>query len=181
MPQILIPLHPGFEEIEAITPADFLRRAGFSVTLASTEPDLVVEGKHGIRIHADQRLADIPLQPWDALVLPGGPGIRALRGDPAILQRIRIQAAAEQWIAAICAAPLLLKDARILPGTPFTAHFPTRVELPAARPAPVVISGRLITSDGAGTAPVFALAIITTLASREDASAVAASVCLAEH
>ena len=71
----LILLHPGFEEIEAVTPIDLLSRAGVEVVQASLDDTLLVAGRSGITLQATHRLIDVADERFDAIILPGGPGI----------------------------------------------------------------------------------------------------------
>ena len=180
MPRVLLLLPEGFEEIETITPIDVLRRAGIEVVVAALAPGIHVTGRCGVTMHADLPLSAIPEgERFDALVIPGGPGVRALRDDPRVVPLVRAHAEAGRWIGAICAAPLVLRDAGLIePGTRYTAHPSAANELPDRLPdARVVRHGRLLTSRGAGTALDFGLELIEVLVSREKRAEVAASIC----
>lgn len=170
----LLLLHPGFEEIEAVTPADLLRRAGVEVVLASIGEDSLVAGGRGLVARADIALADLPdpARDFDMLVLPGGPGVAALRADPArrdiVTALLRRFHAENKWIAAICAAPLLLLDAGLAGGLRLTS-FPGEAETLRAVAGRyvedrVALDGRIVTSRGAGTSEEFSLALIALLA-----------------
>lgn len=177
MPTVLAILAEGFEEIEAITPIDVLRRAGVDVTLAALGEGIHVTGKHGITIHADTTLAAVEHAAFDCVLLPGGPGVKQLRADPRINALVRRQDAASRWIAAICAAPTVLHDADLLAGRRYTAHFSVANELSAILSEErVVQDGNLITSRGAGTALEFGLALVAQLVSAEKSSEVARAV-----
>jgi 4-methyl-5(b-hydroxyethyl)-thiazole monophosphate biosynthesis len=179
MPTVLAILAEGFEEIEAVTPIDLLRRAGVGVTIAALTPDLPVIGRNGLTVHADLPLADLPpAAAFDALFLPGGPGVKHLRASEAVLQLVRAQHAAGRWIAAICAAPTALHDAGILSGRRHTAHFSVAHELPhLLADQRVVLDGNLLTSRGAGTALDFGLALTACLVGQGPADEVARSIC----
>lgn len=115
MKRVLCILENGFEEIEAVTPIDLLRRAGVEVVMAgvsSTE----VAGKCGIRMSADALLGNVSCEHFDVLFLPGGPAVKELRKHSEIIDLIRSFHSGGKLIAAICAAPLLLKDAGIIDG-----------------------------------------------------------------
>jgi 4-methyl-5(b-hydroxyethyl)-thiazole monophosphate biosynthesis len=175
-PRVLCLLTDGFEEIETVTPIDLLRRAGVEVTLAALE-STEVTGRSGIRLIADARLCDVLPDHHDLLFLPGGPGVVHLRADgrPAALAKMFQQAGKK--IAAICAAPLILKDAGVLGDRPHTAHSSTHVELPFARhDQRVVIDDNLITSRGAGTSIDFGLALVAELRGRHYADEIAAAI-----
>ena len=168
----------GFEEIEAISPIDILRRAEAEVVLAATGTDLLVEGKTGVRLQADTFLADCRNEPFDALIVPGGPAAKSLRKNPAVLEVVREFYEKNLLVAAICAAPTVLNEAAILSGKRYTAHFSVAEELQEILPDPVVQDGNLITSRGAGTAVAFGLSIVADLYDEETANEIATSICL---
>jgi protein deglycase len=177
-PTVLMILAEGFEEIEAVTPVDVLRRAGSSVTVASFGDGIHVTGRNGMTLHADTVFAGASGGSFDCIILPGGPGTKLLRNDPRVGALIARQKAAGGWIAAICAAPVVLKDAGVLEGHRFTAHVSVLSELPDALIRErVVVDNRLITSRGAGTSLDFGLMIVEMLFSREKALEIAQSVC----
>jgi 4-methyl-5(b-hydroxyethyl)-thiazole monophosphate biosynthesis len=177
-PTVLVILAEGFEEIEAVTPIDILRRAGAEVTVAALGEGIHVTGRSGLTLHADTTLAAAEGSLFDCVVLPGGPGVSRLRADPRVARYIKQQRERNGWIAAICAAPVVLKDAGVLEGRRHTAHFSVAAELPAALLGErVVADGRMITSRGAGTAADFGLMLVEKLFTREKASDVARSIC----
>jgi protein deglycase len=170
-------LGAGFEEIETITPVDLLRRAGIEVILASLGDEKRVVGRCHMALEADARLADLNPTEFDLLLLPGGPGVAAMRTDGRPTQWAREFGQAGKWIGAICAAPLLLLDAGLLEGRQYTAHFSTANELPLAqRHMRVVKDNYLITSRGAGTALDFGLALIQALMGDEVEQQVATAI-----
>ena len=114
MPTVLAILANGFEEIEAVTPIDLLRRAGAKVTVAALGDGIHVTGRNGLTMHADTTLATVLTQSFDCLLLPGGPGVMLLRADPRVRQLVEQQHAGNGWLAAICAAPTVLHDAGLL-------------------------------------------------------------------
>lgn len=173
----LVILHPGFEEMEAVAPIDLLARAGVEVVQASTADTLRVEGRNGISLEATRLLSDVAEQDFDAVILPGGPGIQKLRGDARIIACLRRQHAAGKLVAAICAGPLLLLDAGLIEGLTYTAHPSTHKELDEARDQAVVNDGSIITSRGAGTATEFALALVQALCGQDAAREIADSIC----
>jgi protein deglycase len=176
-PTVLVILAEGFEEMEAVTPIDLLRRAGADVTVAATADGIYVTGRGGLTLHADTTLSAAESSRFDCVLLPGGPGVSRLRADVRVLEIVRRQHKDAGWIAAICAAPVVLKDAGILEGRRYTAHFSVAPELPAALLGErVVVDGRLVTSRGAGTALDFGLTLVELLVSREKASSVAQSI-----
>lgn len=174
----LIILTEGFEEIEAITPIDLLRRANISVTIASQSNSLLVKGRNDIPVQAAITLESALDSAYDIIILPGGPGSKNLRNDPSIIKAIKKQAANNKAIAAICAAPTVLLQADLLNDIPYTAHFSTQDELPhIQKEKPVVTAGNIITSQGAGTAIPFSLAIIEKLLDSETANKIKNDIC----
>lgn len=154
----------GVEELELIAPADLLRRAGAEVWFVGTELSDIVTTRGGFGIPTHRKLQGLDWTKIDLLVLPGGPGVMALRQRQELLDCLRSYERSGKPLAAICAAPLLLHDAGLLQGKAFTCHFSCREELPAAdRARKVVIDSELITSQGAGTALDFGLSLVERL------------------
>ena len=167
MSRVLVPLAEGFEEIEAVTVIDLLRRAGIEVVTAALVPGPVT-GSHGIVLHPDTDIDAALEQRFDMMVLPGGmPGAANLGDDDRVIGLLRLFADSDRFIAAICAAPGVLAKAGLLAGkratsfpgflTPENAPGSTLVE------EPVVEDGKVITSRGPGTAMDFALALVQRL------------------
>lgn len=178
MPTVLVLLPEGFEEIETVTPIDLLRRAGAEVTTAALAEGIHVTGRSGITLHADTTLSAVSGNPYDLLLLPGGPGVKLLRADPRVAALVRAHAAAHSWLAAICAAPAVLHDSGLLTGRRYTAHFSVASELTATLAHErVVVDGKLITSRGAGTSLDFGLALVEHLFSAEKARELSAAIC----
>jgi 4-methyl-5(b-hydroxyethyl)-thiazole monophosphate biosynthesis len=178
MPSVLIALPEGFEELEAVAPIDLLRRAGAEVVIASLSDEFKVTGRNGIRLFADTALAMTSARNFDCLLLPGGPGVKQLRADPRVIERVQRQFRDGHWIAAICAAPTVLKDAGLIPGIRFTAHPSVASELPdLISDQRVVRDGRIITSRGAGTAIDFGLEVVSALHGETVAQSVSTSIC----
>lgn len=174
----LVVIVDGVEEMEAVTPIDLLRRAGIEVTVAGLSERLQVTGRNHLNLLAELSLEAVMGRDFDVIVLPGGPGVKALRGAPKLVHFVRDHASAGRLVAAICAAPTLLKDAGLLQGRRHTAHDSVEAELPQLlRSEAVVRDGNVITSRGAGTAIPFSLEIIRALVSDEAAKKVALSIC----
>lgn len=159
-------LADGFEEIEAVTPIDVLRRAGVEVvTLGVTGKR--VKGAHGLVIEADEPVAQAP-EELDLVVLPGGmPGAENLARSPEVKGLVERVSRAGKRVAAICAAPAVAlaptgllagRRATCYPG--FEARFAPDVQASTER---VVVDGALVTSRGPGTALEFALALVEQL------------------
>jgi protein deglycase len=178
MPSVLAILAEGFEEIEAITPIDLLRRAGADVTTAALNESMHVTGRSGITLHADAMLSDVESGTFDCVFLPGGPGVKHLRADPRVRALVLRQHAAGRWLAAICAAPTVLHDAGLLTSRRYTAHFSVADELPGIlADERVVADGKILTSRGAGTAVDFGLLLVDKLFSAEKSRDIGRSVC----
>lgn len=179
MPTVLTLLAEGFEEIETFAPVDLLRRAGVEVTVASLADHRHATGRSGVTAHADVALATVAPDAWfDLVFLPGGPGVKALRADPRVRAIIDRHAAAGHWLAAICAAPVLLHDAGLLTGRRFTAHPSVAGEIPRLlADQRVVVDGKIVTSRGAGTALDFGLKLISLLVSPEKADEISKAIC----
>jgi 4-methyl-5(b-hydroxyethyl)-thiazole monophosphate biosynthesis len=135
-----------------------------------------VTGKCGITVTADTLLAPVSGDDFDALFLPGGPAVMELRKNAEIIGLMRKFHTEGKLIAAICAAPLLLKDAGLIDGKRITAHFSTEGELSGNTGERLVYDGGFLTSRGAGTAMDFGLELVTILCGRVVAEEVAAAV-----
>jgi len=164
---VVVLLAPGFEELEAVTIVDVLRRAGISVLLAGiTSPP--IEGGHGIKVMTDLSIDDVTT--YDALVLPGGnPGYINLERDQRVLKLIRAAYDAGKYVGAICAAPHVLGVAGIMEGATATCY--PGIEIAGAKRVEerVVRHGTIITSQGPGTAIDFALDLVEVLTSTKNA------------
>lgn len=164
MKKIAVFLADGFEEIEAIAPIDILRRAEFNVDVFGLTEE--VTGSHGITIKTDYVLTE-PLVDYDLIVLPGGlPGSTNLRDNQLVIQSIQNSNEANNKIAAICAAPIVLEEANLLEGKKFT-HFPGLEDQLTSgidqSEAVVVVDGNIITARGAGVALEFGYTLVEIL------------------
>jgi 4-methyl-5(b-hydroxyethyl)-thiazole monophosphate biosynthesis len=179
----LVFLADGFEEVEAITPIDYLRRAGIEVTVVSIGRDKTVTGAHGLEVIAGALVSELPAgTAWDVLVCPGGmPGASNLAASAAVNSLLKAQAEAGRWIAAICAAPaVVLAPLGLLKNRRFTCYpgMEDRVSGAHWSADRVVTDGSVITSRGAGTAGLFAAAIIEKVLDQKEADKTAESVLL---
>lgn len=172
----LIIVADGFEELEAVAPIDLLRRAGIEVTVASSEAELSVTGRNGIRLECDCLLDQAPESP-SLLIIPGGPSFQKMRKDERVLERIRQQRADSGWIGAICAAPVVLAAAGVLDGIRHACHPSVATELPDNVDEAVVCDEKIITSRGAGTAIEFGLALVEALRGRSARDEIADAIC----
>lgn len=175
--RVLCLLAPGFEEIETVTPVDLLRRAGAEVVVASIMSERRLMGRCLITLEANALLGELDAEAFDLLLIPGGPGVAALRADGRSATLARAYADSGKPVAAICAGPLVLEDAGLLVGKRFTAHQSVAEQLPDAEFAERVIEdGVIITSRGAGTALDFGFALVRRLFGEEKIAEIAASI-----
>lgn len=165
MKRVLVPLAEGFEELEAVSIIDMLRRAGIEVVVASLAGSPVT-GSHGIALAADATLDAVSGQSFDLVALPGGmPGAANLKDDARVTGIIRRVHAGGGRVAAICAAPMVLAAAGVLDKRRATS-FPGFLERAAdctLVDEPVVVDDRVITSRGPGTALDFGLELVAQL------------------
>ncbi|MZH03627.1 MAG: DJ-1/PfpI family protein, partial [Nitrospinae bacterium] len=169
MKTVVVPIAPGFEEIETITVVDILRRAGARVSLAGTEEG-PLKGSRGIHVMPDESLDNILDKEFDLIVLPGGqPGTDNLRNDARVSQLLKKMDGLRKSIAAICAAPLILMDAEILGNHTITSHPSVKSDLKdiAYKDNRVVVDGHIITSKSPGTAMEFSLKLVEILFGHE--------------
>lgn len=165
MAKVLVPLAEGFEEIEAVTIIDVLRRADIEVTVAGLKPGGVT-GSHGIRLETDKSLDEVRAAEYDLIALPGGmPGADHLDQDPRVRRILTEMRNAGKTLGAICAAPKVLASAGLLEGRRATSYpgFLDTAKVQYQEDA-VVIDGKLVTSRGPGTALPFALTLVEILA-----------------
>ncbi len=162
---IAVLLADGFEEIEALAPADVWRRLGFDVILTSINATVQVTGAHGVRILADTVLNDIKPGSLDAVILPGGmPGSKNLRDEDRVLQLVRTMAAEGKIAAAICAAPIVLEKAGVLNGVRYTMYPGFEAEMSSAPTGNLTeVCGNIITGKGPGAAFAFASCVAKAL------------------
>ena len=174
--RVLVPLAPGFEEVEALTPVDFLRRADVHVVTASVGAPNPITGRNRVRVMADIDLDEALAEwgdDWDAVVIPGGaPGVERLLASDTVLALVARRLQAKQLTAAICAGPRVLVKAGLAAGTKVTSNPDARAELGAMDYSEdaVVIDGAVITSRGPGTANAFALALVEALCGADKAA-----------
>ena len=178
MPKVIVPLADGFEEIEALAPVDLLRRAGVEVTTAALADNRHATGRSGITVHADAALRDAVQATYDMVFLPGGAGVKLLRAESKVTELIKRNYQLGHWIAAICAAPVLLNDCGLLAGRRYTAHFSVAGELASIlSDERIVTDGKITTSRGAGTALDFGLHLVGLLTGAEKLGEIRKSIC----
>lgn len=169
---IYVHLAEGFEEIEALTAADVLRRAGAEVKLVSVSDGNEVTGAHGITVRADITFDEADYALCEMLVLPGGmPGTTNLMKHEGLMQEIRRAAERGRWVCAICAAPMVLAKAELLKGKNATIYPGMEEYIADGNPTEekVVRDGNIITSQAPGTAMKFAIALVEALFGKDEA------------
>ncbi len=174
MPTVLMPLAQGFEEIEAITVVDILRRAGIEVVVAGLLPG-PVSGAHAISVVPDTTIDAVSGDSFDLIVLPGGqPGTDNLNADPRVHALLKEFATRNKLVGAICAAPIVLADAELLNGKKATCYpaYCDRLNGGIYEDTAVVSDGTVITSQGVGTAIKFGLALVARLTNQVTSDAV---------
>ena len=163
MKTIFVFLADGFEEIEALTPVDILRRAGLSVKTVSVMDEQVVAGAHGVPVMADVMFDEVNAEDAEMILLPGGlPGATNLDAHQGLSQMILDFAKEEKPLAAICAAPLVFGNRGLLEGKKATCYpgFETYLKGAQYTAALVEKDGNFITGKGPGAAMEFAFAIV---------------------
>lgn len=180
MKKVIVPLAQGFEEIEALTIVDILRRANVDVTMAALE-SLHVKGAHGIVVVADVLLKEMNANNFDMIALPGGlPGATNLAADPTTQALLKEFDAKGKMIAAICAAPYALKTAGVLKKS-YTCYPGFQAKIGAegySSEAKVIKDANVTTSQGPSTAMLFALSLVEQLCSKNVADALAKDLLL---
>ncbi|MDR0321797.1 MAG: DJ-1/PfpI family protein [Treponema sp.] len=180
----IVLLADGFEDVEAITPIDYLRRAGIEVTTVSISENLTVTSRWGqIKVTAETTLAQIAGQSnWDAVIVPGGmPGAANLSASKETALLLKEMSSAGKVICAICASPaVVLSPLGLLDGKNFTCYpgMEEKVTTGKWSGERVVTDGNIITSRGAGTAGEFAIAIINKLLDEATGRKIAEAVLL---
>jgi len=170
----------GFEEIEAITTIDILRRAEIQVTTVSISDMKEVRGAHNIQILADSLFSETDFTGNNLLCLPGGmPGTKNLDAHEGLKKLIRKQVEEGNKVAAICAAPYILGKMGLLNGKEATCYPGYEDQLLGATLSEetVVKAGNIITAKGAGVAVQFALKLVAELKDQASADRIAVSIC----
>lgn len=174
---VAILLAEGFEEVEAVTPADYLRRAGVDARLVGVT-GRAVKGGHGITVTADLTLAELREEP-DAVVVPGGgKGAENIASSAASLDLIRRLHAAGKLVAAICASPaVVLHKAGVTAGRRVTCYPGMEKTLTGSTFSEkrVVVDGNVVTSRSPGTAAEFSLELVAILAGAKKAAEIRAA------
>jgi len=164
--KVLIPLVQGFEEIEAVSLIDVLRRGGVEVGLYYIGQSNLVTGANAITIQADTSIEDAKSDDFDMIVLPGGwGGTNILATNEKVQSLLKEFKAKDKYVAALCAAPFALHQAGVL-GERFTCYPSVEEQIGKQgydATQKVVQDGKVITSQGPGTAICFGLALVKIL------------------
>ncbi|MGV8962147.1 MAG: DJ-1 family glyoxalase III [Candidatus Saccharimonadaceae bacterium] len=175
MKKVIVILADGFEEIEAVSIIDVLRRAEISVTAVSLGKDKTVKGAHNIVIEANEIFENVEFSTYDMIVLPGGmPGAKNLNEHEGVKSQLKTFAE-DKLVGAICAAPMVLGGLGLLKGKRATCYPGFEPELIEATTTgePVTIDGNIITGKGPNFAIQFSLQLVETLlgkAARDEVS-----------
>jgi len=165
MKKVAVILAEGFEEGEAITIVDIIRRAHIECHMFSIS-ETMVRGSHDIVVKADYIINE-SVKDYDMIVLPGGmPGATNLRDDERVIALIKEMSQANKFIAAMCAAPIVLAKAGVLEHKNFTAYvgYNNKIETSGTfLEDSVVVDGNLVTSRGPATAYAFAYSLVDVL------------------
>ena len=163
---VYILLGEGFEEIEAIAPCDILRRAGIEVQFVGLNSSCILGG-HGIQVCADITAAEIDMSKMDMIVLPGGMGgVNSIRGCEAAIKAVKFAWENGRFVAAICAAPMILAELGITDGRKATCYPGLEAHMGKAlmqEDTATVTDGKLLTGAGPGTAIDFGLLLVSAL------------------
>lgn len=169
----------GYEEVEALTVVDLLRRAKIGCDIVAVKEVDEVTGSHGISVRADKTLSQLEVEQYDGLILPGGlRGVNNLAADERVIDMLRRFAAVGKLTAAICAGPTVLAKAGLLEGRKACCYPGMEDQLTGALACTeaVVADGSIITSRGLGTAIPFALALVAYFQGEAQALALAKAI-----
>jgi 4-methyl-5(b-hydroxyethyl)-thiazole monophosphate biosynthesis len=182
MKKALVPVANGFEEIEAVSIIDILRRGRIHVVVAGVGGRTLV-GSRQIAIVAERGIEEVSGDEFDLICLPGGmPGTTGLAKSEVLGEMLVKQNDAGRLIGAICAAPTVLEKHGLLDGKKFTSHFSVKSKIEGGEYSEdrVVVDGNIVTSQGAGTALEFTLRLVEILEGEERAGKIAHAVIAAE-
>lgn len=171
---VFVHLADGFEEIEALTVVDVLRRADIAVQSVSMTDSRMVRGAHDITVATDLLFQEADYGKCEMIVLPGGmPGTTNLANHEGLANQLNAFAQNGKWLAAICAAPSVLGKLSLLEGKCATSYpgFENQLLGAGYSEERVVRDGNLITSRGPGTATEFSLELVKVLKNEQTAAA----------
>lgn len=178
MKKVCVLLAPGFEEVEALTVNDIMRRAEVHCDLVSITDSTAVTSSHNVTVTADRILDDN--MDYDLVVLPGGiPGATNLRDDERVINLLKKQNKENKLIGAICAAPIVLGKAGLTEGKNITSYPGYEDELPNCdyfEDEMVIVDGNIITSRGPATAMAFGYKLLEQLGEKHKVDAVSSGM-----
>lgn len=179
MSKVCVFFGTGYEEIEALTVVDILRRQGIDTSMVSVTGEKTVMGSHQIPVIMDCLIEEVDFNKVDMLVLPGGlAGTKNLENCMPLMEQVDAFAAAGKAVCAICAAPSILGHRGILKGKKAIAYpgFEEQLTGAVVTYEPAVQDGNIITGRGMGCSIPFALKIIEYLAGPEAADGMAEKI-----
>ena len=179
MKKVSVLLADGFEEIEALTVVDLLRRAKVYVDTVSITEDYIVHGAHGINVQTEDLFEEVNFVESDMIVLPGGiPGTPNLNAHAGVRRVVKDFYDEGKYVGAICAAPTVLSSLGLLKGKHATCHPSVETDLQGTvlTYKPVTVDDNIITSQGVGTAIEFALKLVEILVGEEKAQEIAQGI-----
>lgn len=179
MKKAAVLLADGFEEIEALTVVDLLRRARIYVDTVSVSDEYMVDGSHGINVQTEDLFDEVDFSEFDMIVLPGGmPGTSNLQSHQGVCRIVREFCEEGRYVGAICAAPSILGNMGLLKGKRAACYPTVEDQLQGAVlvTSPVVQDGNIITSRGMGTAVDFGLKLVEVMTDKLKADEVAESI-----
>ena len=172
----------GYEEIEALSVVDVLRRAQVDVTMVGVTGKTVVSGR-GISLNMDQLIEEVNHDEIDMIILPGGvPGVDNLKANEKLVNLLKQFKEEGKWLGAICAAPSILGELSLLKGEKATCYPGYEDKLLGAHftGERTVVSGKTITGKGAGASLEFALTILEIIKGKEVAEKIATGMIVAD-
>ena len=173
----------GFEEIEAFTSVDVMRRAGLNVEMVTVTPDEIVTGAHDVPVLCDKNVVNCDFFDAELVLLPGGmPGASTLEKHEGLRKLILSFAEKNKPIAAICAAPMVLGKLGLLKGRRVTCYpsFEQYLDGADCTNEPVVRDGNIISGMGPGAAMEFALAVVELLQGKEKVQELKEAMCVTD-
>lgn len=172
MSRVCIFFATGYEEIEALTVVDILRRAGIETDMVSIMDEKKVTSSHNVTVEMDKLFEEVDFKTVDMLVLPGGmPGTKNLEAFEPLMDKVDEFYNNGKYVAAICAAPSILGHRGMLKGKTACSYpsFESHLEGAEVSKKAAVVDGNIITGRGMGAAIPFALAILNELKGSETA------------
>lgn len=182
MKKILLLLAEGFEEVEALTTVDYLRRMDITVDTCSIYNEKKVTGAHRITVETDKSLNEIgSIEGYDGIVIPGGlPGATNLRDNERVIELVQEFSKEEKLIGAICAGPIVLQRAGIIQGKKVTSYpgFEDDLKDGIYKDELVVQDGNIVTGRGPAVAVYFALKLVENLVGKDKMEALRKDILL---